>query len=55
MDIAIVGDRIVRFGTGLRADHAKRVIDLSDKQSKLWGMISTEDAILLVAVAEAGT
>jgi hypothetical protein len=32
--------------------HMERVIDLSDKQSKLWGMISTEDAILLVAVAE---
>ncbi len=30
----------------------ERVIDLTDKQSKLWGMISTEDAILLVAVAE---
>jgi hypothetical protein len=32
--------------------HMERVIDLSDKQSKLWGMITTEDAILLVAVAE---
>jgi hypothetical protein len=32
--------------------HMERVIDLSDKQSKLWGLISTEDAILLVAVAE---
>jgi hypothetical protein len=32
--------------------HMERVIDLSDKQSKLWGMIDTEDAILLVAVAE---
>jgi hypothetical protein len=32
--------------------HMERVIDLSEKQSKLWGMISTEDAILLVAVAE---
>jgi len=32
--------------------HMERVIDLSDKQSKLWGMINTEDAILLVAVAE---
>jgi Protein of unknown function (DUF4230) len=32
--------------------HMERVIDVSDKQSKLWGMISTEDAILLVAVAE---
>lgn len=32
--------------------HMERVIDLSDKQSKLWGMVSTEDAILLVAVAE---
>jgi hypothetical protein len=30
----------------------ERVIDLSDRQSKLWGMINTEDAILLVAVAE---
>jgi hypothetical protein len=34
------------------AFHMERVIDLSDKQSKLWGMLSTEDAILLVAVAE---
>ena len=32
--------------------HMERVIDLSDKQSKVWGLISTEDAILLVAVAE---
>lgn len=32
--------------------HMERVIDLSDKQSKLWGLITTEDAILLVAVAE---
>ena len=32
--------------------HMERVIDLSDKQSKLWGLINTEDAILLVAVAE---
>ncbi|HEY6079074.1 MAG TPA: DUF4230 domain-containing protein [Polyangiaceae bacterium] len=32
--------------------HMERVIDLSDKQSKLWGMLNTEDAILLVAVAE---
>ncbi len=29
MDIAIVGDRVVRFGTGLPAHHAKQVIDLS--------------------------
>jgi hypothetical protein len=34
------------------AFHMERVIDLSDKQSKLWGMLTTEDAILLVAVAE---
>jgi hypothetical protein len=34
------------------AFHMERVIDLTDKQSKMWGMISTEDAILLVAVAE---
>lgn len=32
--------------------HMERVIDLSDKQTKLWGMVATEDAILLVAVAE---
>jgi hypothetical protein len=32
--------------------HMERVIDLSDKQSKLWGMVHSEDAILLVAVAE---
>jgi hypothetical protein len=32
--------------------HMERVIDLSDKQSKLWGLVATEDAILLVAVAE---
>jgi hypothetical protein len=34
------------------AFHMERVIDLTDKQSKLWGMVTTEDAILLVAVAE---
>jgi Protein of unknown function (DUF4230) len=34
------------------AFHMERVIDLTDKQSKMWGMITTEDAILLVAVAE---
>jgi hypothetical protein len=32
--------------------HMERVIDLTDKQSKLWGIVTTEDAILLVAVAE---
>jgi hypothetical protein len=32
--------------------HMERVIDLSDKQSTLWGLVTTEDAILLVAVAE---
>ncbi len=32
--------------------HMERVIDLSDKQSKIWGLVTTEDAILLVAVAE---
>jgi hypothetical protein len=32
--------------------HMERVIDLTDKQTKLWGMVATEDAILLVAVAE---
>ncbi len=32
--------------------HMERVIDLTDKQSKLWGLVTTEDAILLVAVAE---
>lgn len=32
--------------------HMERVIDLSEKQSKLWGIVSTEDSILLVAVAE---
>lgn len=32
--------------------HMERVIDLSDKQSKMWGLVTTEDAILLVAVAE---
>jgi hypothetical protein len=32
--------------------HMERVIDLSDKQSKLFGLLATEDAILLVAVAE---
>jgi len=32
--------------------HMERVIDLTDKQSKLFGLLSTQDAILLVAVAE---
>jgi len=31
--------------------HMERVIDLSDKQSRLFGMVQSEDAILLVAVA----
>ncbi len=31
--------------------HMERVIDLTDKQSQLFGLITTEDAILLVAVA----
>ncbi|HTA89933.1 MAG TPA: DUF4230 domain-containing protein [Polyangiaceae bacterium] len=31
--------------------HMERVIDLTDKQSQLFGLIQTEDAILLVAVA----
>jgi hypothetical protein len=32
--------------------HMERVIDLTDKQSRLFGLIQTEDAILLVAVAD---
>lgn len=32
--------------------HMERVIDLSDKQSHLFGLIQSEDAILLVAVAD---
>ena len=32
--------------------HMERVIDLSEKQSQLFGLIQTEDAILLVAAAE---
>jgi len=32
--------------------HMERVIDLSERQSKLFGLIASEDAILLVAVAE---
>ena len=32
--------------------HMERVIDLSDKQSQLFGLLQTEDAILLVAVAD---
>ena len=31
--------------------HMERVIDLTDKQSQLFGLLQTEDAILLVAVA----
>ncbi len=34
------------------AFHMERVIDLTDKQSRLFGLIETEDAILLVAVAD---
>jgi hypothetical protein len=34
------------------AYHMERVIDLSDKQSHLFGLVTTEDAILLVAVAD---
>ena len=32
--------------------HMERVIDLTEKQSKLFGIVQTEDAILLVAVAD---
>lgn len=32
--------------------HMERVIDLSEKQSRLFGLIQTEDALLLVAVAD---
>jgi len=32
--------------------HMERVIDLSDKQSHLFGLLQSEDAILLVAVAD---
>jgi len=32
--------------------HMERVIDLSDKQSHLFGLVQSEDAILLVAVAD---
>jgi hypothetical protein len=32
--------------------HMERVIDLSDKQSMLFGLVRSEDAILLVAVAD---
>jgi hypothetical protein len=32
--------------------HMERVIDLSEKQSRLFGLVQGEDAILLVAVAE---
>jgi hypothetical protein len=31
--------------------HMERIIDLSDKQSRLFGLIASEDALLLVAVA----
>lgn len=33
------------------AFHMERVLDLTDKQSRLFGMIESEDAVLLVAVA----
>ena len=32
--------------------HMERVIDLSDKQSHMFGLVQSEDAILLVAVAD---
>ena len=32
--------------------HMERVIDLTEKQSQLFGLVQTEDAILLVAAAE---
>jgi hypothetical protein len=32
--------------------HMERVIDLSEKQSQLFGLIQTEDAILLIAAAD---
>ncbi|MDQ2645210.1 MAG: DUF4230 domain-containing protein [Myxococcota bacterium] len=34
------------------AFHMERVIDLKDRQSRLFGLVSGEDAILLVAVAD---
>src|SRR5262245_35280205 len=32
--------------------HMERVIDLSEKQSQLFGLVQSEDAILLVAAAD---
>src|SRR5262245_48803279 len=32
--------------------HMERVIDLSDKQSSLFGLVQSEDAILLIAAAD---
>jgi hypothetical protein len=32
--------------------HMERVVDLSEKQSRLFGLVESEDAILLVAVAD---
>jgi hypothetical protein len=32
--------------------HLERVVDLSDKQAQLFGLLNTEDAILLVAVGD---
>jgi hypothetical protein len=32
--------------------HMERVIDLSEKQSRLFGLVESEDAILLIAVAD---
>src|SRR5689334_14416594 len=34
------------------AFHMERVIDLKDQQSRLFGLVSGEDAILLIAVAD---
>lgn len=32
--------------------HVERVIDLTDRQERMWGLVHVEDAILLVAAAE---
>jgi hypothetical protein len=49
-DVLVAVQNLSRLET--TSFHMERVIDLSDKQSHLFGLVSSEDAILLVAVAD---
>ncbi|HLV65412.1 MAG TPA: DUF4230 domain-containing protein [Polyangiaceae bacterium] len=49
-DVIVAVKSLARLETA--AFHMERVIDLREKQSQLFGLLASEDAILLVAVAD---